>query len=78
MDARTKPAVPSYLVKMSKKIPGQQRALDWLYESGRAYLNNTLDMILAQWGVKVNYWGTCVLLPEEWRAMNLVDLMAIF
>ena len=78
IDARSKPAVPTYIVKMSKKTHGQQRALDWLYASGRAHLNSVHETFLAQWGVKAKHWGTCVLLPEDWKAMDPVDLMAVY
>lgn len=35
-------------------------------------------MLLAQWGVKADHRGTCVLLPEDWKALNPEDLMAVF
>ena len=78
VDACVKLAVPTYLVKMSKKTLGQQRALSWLHDSGKARFDVVHETLLAQWGVKAGHWGTCVLLPEDWRAMNPVDLMAIF
>ena len=78
IDARSRPPVPTYLIKMSKKASIQQRALDWLYDSGKTHFKSIHKTLLTQWGVKADYWGTCVLLPEDWRAINPVDLMAIF
>lgn len=35
-------------------------------------------MPLAQWDVEADHRGTCVLLPEDWKALGPEDLMAIF
>ena len=78
VDARLKTAVPTYLVQRSKKTPGQQRGLDWLSAFGKAHFDDNHGMLLAQWGVKVGHRGTCVLLPEDWKAMDPVDLMTTF
>ena len=78
IDARLKTAVPTYLVKRSKKTPGQQRGLDWLTNAGKAHFDGTLETLLAQWGVKPSHQGTCVLLPEDWKAMDPIDLMTVF
>ena len=78
IDADRKADVPTYRVKRSKKTPGQQRGLDWLSAAGKAHFDNTLEVLLAQWGVKAGHRGTCVLLPEDWKALEPVELMAIF
>lgn len=78
VDARLKAAVPTYLVKRSKKTPEQQRGLAWLSASGKAHFNDNHGMLLAQWGVKAGHRGTCVLLPEDWKAMDPIDLMTTF
>ena len=78
VDARLKPAVPTYLVKRSKKTLGQQRGLEWLSASGKAHFDDTHEMLLAQWGVKAGHRGTCVLLPEDWKALDPIDLMTTF
>ena len=78
IDADRKADVPTYRVKRSKKTPGQQRGLDWLSAAGKDHFDNTLEVLLAQWGVKAGHRGTCVLLPEDWKALEPVDLMAIF
>ena len=78
IDARLKANVPMYPVKRSKKTHGQQRAIDWLTAAGKAYFDSTHAMFLAQWGVKAGHRGTCVLLPEDWKAMDPVDLMETF
>ncbi len=76
--ADRKADVPTYRVKRSKKTPGQQRGLDWLSASGKAHFDDTLEVLLAQWGVKARHRGTCVLLPEDWKALEPVELMANF
>ena len=78
IDARLKAAVLTYPVKRSKKTPGQQRGIDWLTTSGKAHFESTLETLLAQWGVKPRHHGTCVLLPEDWKAMDPIDLMTVF
>ena len=78
IDARLKTAVPTYLVKRSKKTPGQQRGIGWLTNAGKAHFEGTLETLLAQWGVKPSHHGTCVLLPEDWKAMDPIDLMTVF
>ena len=76
--ADRKADVPTYRVKRSKKTPGQQRGLDRLSVSGKAHFDDTLEVLLAQWGVKARHRDTCVLLPEDWKALEPVELMAIF
>ena len=78
IDAELKAAVPAYLVKQSKKTPKQQRGLDWLTVAGKAHFDGTLETLLAQWGVKAHHRGTCVLLPKDWKVLDLTDLMNIF
>ena len=78
VDARLKTAVPTYLVKRSKKTPEQQRGLEWLSASGKAHFDDNHEMLLAQWGVKAGHRGTCVLLPEDWKALDPIDLMTTF
>ena len=78
IDADRKIAVPTYLVKRSKKTRGQQRGLDWLTTAGKAHCDATMETLLAQWGVKAEHRGTCVLLPEDWKALDPVELMTIF
>ena len=78
IDARLRENVPTYLVKRSKKTPGQQRGLDWLLAAGKAHFDDYHKMLLAQWGVKAGHRGTCVLLPKDWKAMNPTDLKEVF
>ncbi len=78
IDADLRADVPVYLVKRSKKILGQQRGLGWLSVEGKAHFESTLERLLAQWGVKAKHRGTCVLIPEDWKALDPIDLMAIF
>ena len=76
--ARVRAEVPTYLVKRSKKIPGQQRGLGWLSASGKEHFDSTHASLLAQWGVKAGHLGTCVLIPEDWKALDSAEIMAIF
>ena len=76
--ADRKADIPMYRVKRSKKTPGQQRGLDWLSAFGKAHFDDTLEVLLAQWRVKARHRGTCVLLPEDWKALKPVELMANF
>ena len=78
VDARFKSAVPTYLVKQSKKTLGQQRGLEWLSASGKAHFDDNHEMLLGQWGVKAGHRGICVLLPEDWKALDPIDLMTTF
>lgn len=78
VDARLTTAVPTYLVKRSEKTPEQQRGLEWLSASGKAHFDDNHEMLLAQWGVKTGHRGTCVLLPENWKALDPIDLMTTF
>ena len=77
LDAERKDATPKYPVKRSKKTPGQRRELDWLTAAWKTHFERTYEMLLAQWGVKADYRGTCVLLPKDWKAMDPEDLMAV-
>ena len=78
IDVTRRTDVSSYLVKRSKKTPGQQRGLDWLSAAGKAHLDDRHQRYLAQWGVKAGHRGTSVQSPEDWKAMDPEDLMAIF
>ncbi len=76
--ARSRPIMPSYSVKQSKNMAAQQRGLEWLTGSGKSYFNSKFEHHLAQWGVRVGHTGTCVLLPEAWKAMQPMELLRVF
>ena len=67
--------VPDYPVKISKKHPGQMRAIDWLKNETKIRFENFYTGLLAQWGVRPGYKGTCVLVPEGYRALEPLEIM---
>lgn len=75
IDARVRNSIPEYMMKSSKKVPEQQRGLDWLKFSSKNKFDETYKRLLAGWGVKPNHKGTCVLLAEDWKALEPVKHM---
>ncbi|KAL9042665.1 MAG: hypothetical protein Q9180_000434 [Flavoplaca navasiana] len=73
-----RPALPQYEPRMSKTVPGQPRALDWLTEEGKVRFTEVEDAIHSQWGRSNHYRSTCLLLCEDWRHSDPLDLMALF
>lgn len=76
--SETQDLLPTYQVKQSKKIRGQQRALRWLTIDAKTKFDAHYEDVLSQWGVKSEHKGTCVLLPEAWRATDPLKLMDHF
>ena len=64
-----KPAVPTYAVKQSKKVHGQQEGINWLTHAAKLRFEQHYETLLARWGVKPSHKGTCILLPEAWKAL---------
>lgn len=73
-----RPALPQYEPRMSKTVAGQPRALDWLTEEGKVKFTEVEDAIHSQWGRSNHYRSTCLLLCEDWRHSDPLDLMALF
>lgn len=76
LQASVKDVVPSYPVKESKKFPGQLRGIDWLKKEAMVKFQNFYQGLLTQWGVAPGYTGTCVLVPEAYRPLEPLDIMA--
>lgn len=62
-------AVPTYRVKQSKKVHGQQEGINWLTHAAKLRFEQHYETLLARWGVKPSHQGTCILLPESWKAL---------
>lgn len=73
-----RPVMPKYEVKQSKKRGNQQRALEWLSEKGLTAWREDYYSRLASWARKTGYKAPCLLLPDEWKAANPLDLLALF
>jgi hypothetical protein len=73
-----KEAHPVYQVKRSKKLPFQQRAIDWLTQAGKLHFDQYFARLLSQWGVKETHIGTCLLLPGDWAAPDPLRVAQLF
>ncbi|KAK4692933.1 hypothetical protein P7C71_g4366, partial [Lecanoromycetidae sp. Uapishka_2] len=80
VNARNSEPVPKYSVKRSKKVHGQQRAIDWLRAASRVKFSEDYDSTLADWGVARTdkSAGTCIILPEDWRSLQPTTIMETF
>ena len=70
--------LPTYEAKSSPQTHAQPKALAWLTQAAKAKFDSTYEALLAGWGVTTRHTGTCVLVPEDWRFSNPLDLMASF
>lgn len=77
-EALRKDHMPIYEVKMSKRIRDQHRGLDWRTKIAQTTFNKSYESLLARWGVKSGHKGTCVLVPEDWKPLDPLDVMALF
>ena len=75
LQALTSEILPSYAVKRSKKIPEQQRGIDWLKKEAKLKFEDFYRELLARWGVAVGHTGTCVLVPEAYKALEPLEVM---
>ncbi|KAI4276243.1 MAG: hypothetical protein LQ337_002607 [Flavoplaca oasis] len=69
--------MPIYDIKQSSKIPGQIRAYDWLSRAASKALHKELLYRLAQWGVSEFHDGTYILVPEKWKNLDPMDILAM-
>ena len=76
LSALNSDALVSDPVKKLKRVPNQQRGIDWLKEAARTEFMDFHRSLLAQWGVGPGYTGTCVLVPEAYRDLKPLDIMA--
>ena len=76
--AQVNPPVPSHSPKMSTRYPNQIRASDWLSYAAKEAFEQELAACLALWGVAPLHQGTCILIPENWKGLNPLDLESWF
>ncbi|KAL8657101.1 MAG: hypothetical protein Q9226_002253 [Calogaya cf. arnoldii] len=69
--------LPIYDVPSSRKA-AQIKALAWTTQAAKEKFRSVYEALLARWGVSFRHTGTCILLPEDWRFSNALDLMALF
>ncbi len=68
--------MPNYEVKQSQRVPGQQKAIDWLSRKARQEFQQVFRAFVARWGgVEPTHQGTCVLCPEDWRSLTPTSLV---
>ena len=77
-EALRKDHMPIYEVKMSKRMRDQHRGLDWRTKIAQTTFTKSYESLLARWGVKSGHKGTCVLVPEDWKSLDPLDVMALF
>ena len=75
LQALTSDLLPSYPAKRSKKVREQQRGIDWLKREAMLKFGDFYRELLARWGVAVGHTGTCVLVPEAYKALEPVEVM---
>ena len=75
LQASNSDMLPSYPVKRSKKFADQQRGIDWLKTEAKTKFEHFYRTLLARWGVAPGYTGTCVLVPEAYRALEPLEIM---
>ena len=76
--ARLDPPMPSYKPQLSTQIPNQMKGIEWLSNKAKGLFEEELTFRLAQWGVDRSHKGTCVLVPEDWKSLDPMDLLPIF
>ncbi|KAL8657376.1 MAG: hypothetical protein Q9226_001972, partial [Calogaya cf. arnoldii] len=76
--SRLAPPMPIYDVKMSTKIQGQPKGLEWRSQAAK----HTFDMDhcrrRAEWGVNMAHRGTCILIPEDWKTLDPLEMLKLF
>ncbi|KAL8970065.1 MAG: hypothetical protein Q9197_004015 [Variospora fuerteventurae] len=72
------PSLPLYECRISRRYPGQMKAQSWLKQPAGAYFSGALRALLAGWGVTPQHTGTCVLILEDQRHSQPLDLIAFF
>ena len=76
--SRTAPPMPHYDIKMSSKIPDQPKGLEWRSAAAKKFFEDHHNHRLAEWGVKPTHKGTCVLVPEDWKNLDPMNLLDLF
>lgn len=70
-------SLPSYDIRVCKKA-AQIKALPWLHQPAKIKYDETYRHLLAPWWLSLRHTGTCLLLPQDWRFSDPLDLMALF
>ena len=70
--------VPQYEIKRSKRIYKQQLGIEWLLWKAKEAFEVQFASILARWGVAATHYGSCVLLPADWLAVEPIKLLELF
>lgn len=70
--------MPVYDIKLSTKTAEQSKALEWCSAAAKKAFELELDFRLAQWGINKSRRSTCVLVPEDWRSLDPIDLRKMF
>ena len=70
--------MPSYEIRLSRRTLDQSKGLDWLTQTTKKKFDNTYETLLTRWGVTSRHTRICVLVSEDWRFSNSLDLMTLF
>ena len=76
LQASLRDVVPSYPIKESKMFPDHMRGIDWLKKGAKTKFESFYWDLLARWGVGPGYTGTCVLVPEVYKALEPLEIMS--
>lgn len=76
--SRRAPPVPSYDVKLSSKFDGEMKGSEWLCPAAKKTFDHEHVRRLAEWGVTQGHSGTCILVPEDWRSLDPMQLVDLF
>ena len=67
-----------YEARLSKRGLDQSKALEWLIQAVKEKFDGVYEILLARWGVTARHTGTCVLVLNDWRFFNPLDIMTLF
>ena len=70
--------MPEYEARLSKRGLDQPKALEWLTQAAKKKFDGVYEILLVRWGVTARHTGTCVLVPNDWRFSNPLDIMTLF
>ena len=75
--SRTSTPTPIYDIKLSSKIPGQVKGVDWITEPSKKAFDQQDAHRRAQWGANRAHQGTCILVSEKWKSVDPLKLLAL-
>ncbi|KAK6209373.1 hypothetical protein LQW54_006361 [Pestalotiopsis sp. IQ-011] len=66
--ARFQERAPAYYFKLSKKIPDQPKALQWLAKAGKDHFDSWIADLTTLWGISptANESSPCIGCPQDW------------